>query len=136
VRARWNLITARRHRALSKAGFLIVAGVGSNKSGGFRARGDTAQTAADQVNHCSTWRAIQAGAIGTVRDLRTEWNFRVTNADLFIAQPWAGRPDRSNGSMGEGLSHELEDALPDGCEFTKIVSVSLLPSCLGRTAGT
>jgi predicted dehydrogenase len=72
----------------------------------------------------AAWRAIQAGAIGTIRDLRTEWNFRVTTADLFIAQPWTTRLDRSNGSMGEGLSHELDKArFLTGCEFTKIVSV-------------
>jgi predicted dehydrogenase len=50
--------------------------------------------------------------------------FRVTSADIFIAQPWTTRLDRSNGSMGEGLSHELDKArFLTGCEFTKIVSI-------------
>jgi predicted dehydrogenase len=72
----------------------------------------------------TAWRAIQAGEIGTIRDLRTEWNFRVITADLFLAQPWTIRLDRSNGSMGEGLSHDLDKArFLTGCEFTKIVSV-------------
>jgi predicted dehydrogenase len=72
----------------------------------------------------TAYRAIRAGEIGTIRDLRTEWNFRVTTADLFISQPWTTRLDRSNGSMGEGLSHDLDKArFLTGCEFIKIVSV-------------
>jgi predicted dehydrogenase len=82
----------------------------------------------------TAWRAIRAGEIGTVRDIRTEWNFRVTTADLFIAQPWA-RLNGSNGSMGEGLSHELDKArFLTGCEFTKIVSV-IAPITLKQADG-
>lgn len=83
----------------------------------------------------TAYRAIQAGKIGTIRDLRTEWHFRVTTADLFIAQPWTTRLDRSNGSMGEGLSHDLDKArFLTGCEFTKIVSI-VAPITIKQAAG-
>lgn len=83
----------------------------------------------------TAWRAIQAGEIGTVGDLRTEWNFRVTTPDLFIAQPWTTRLDSSNGSMGEGLSHEWDKArFLTGCEFTKIVSV-VAPTTIKQAGG-
>jgi|SRR5215211_2426395 len=72
----------------------------------------------------TAWRAIRAGEIGAVRDIRTEWNFRVITADFFRAQPWTIRLDRSNGPMGEGLSHDWDKVrFLTGCEFTKIVSV-------------
>jgi predicted dehydrogenase len=104
------------------------------------ARASTAVTAA-----CFNWRyapayqaayrAIQAGEIGAIRDLRTEWNFRVTTADLFIAQPWTTRLDRSNGSMGEGLSHEWDKTrFLTGCEFTKIVSI-VAPTTIKQAGG-
>jgi predicted dehydrogenase len=83
----------------------------------------------------TAYRAIRAGEIGAIRDLRTEWNFRVTTANLFIAQPWTTRLDRSNGSMGEGLSHDFDKArFLTGCEFTKIVSI-VAPTTIKQAGG-
>jgi len=70
----------------------------------------------------TVWRAIRAGQIGAIRDLRTEWYLRA-RSDFFARQPWALRMDTSNGSLGEGLSHDFDKArFLTGEEFREIAS--------------
>lgn len=69
------------------------------------------------------WRAIQEGQIGRIRDVRTEWRFRLTTSDWYASKPWSGRMDIADGSLGEGLSHDFDKArFLTGREFTHIVS--------------
>jgi predicted dehydrogenase len=66
---------------------------------------------------CFNWRyapayqtaqmATRSGQIGAVRDLRTEGYFR-TRSQTF--SPWAARMDITNGTLGEGLSHDFDKA--------------------------
>jgi predicted dehydrogenase len=70
----------------------------------------------------TAWRAIRAGQIGAIRDLRTEWYLRA-RSDFFARHPWALRMDISNGSLGEGLCHDLDKArFLTGEEFGEIAS--------------
>jgi predicted dehydrogenase len=70
----------------------------------------------------TAWRAIRAGEIGQIRDVRAEWYLRA-RSDFFARQPWALRMDTSNGVLGEGLSHDLDKArFLTGEEFTEIAS--------------
>lgn len=70
----------------------------------------------------TAWRAIRAGQIGSIRDLHTEWYLRA-RSDFFARQPWALRMDTSNGSLGEGLSHDFDKArFLTGEEFGEITS--------------
>jgi predicted dehydrogenase len=70
----------------------------------------------------TAWRAIRAGEIGQIRDVRTEWYLRA-RSDFFARYPWALRMDTSNGTLGEGLSHDLDKArFLTGEEFTEIAS--------------
>jgi predicted dehydrogenase len=79
---------------------------------------------------CFNWRyapayqtaqkAIRSGQIGAVRDLRTEGYFR-TRSQTF--SPWAARMDISNGTLGEGLSHDFDKArYLSGEEFATVIS--------------
>lgn len=69
------------------------------------------------------WRAIQGGQIGRIRDVRSEWRYRVTTRDFFVKRPWSGRMDIADGSLGEGMSHDFDKArFLTGREFTHIVS--------------
>ena len=69
------------------------------------------------------WRAVQEGQLGRIRDVRTEWRFRVITRDFLVKRPWAGRMDIADGSLGEGLSHDFDKArFLTGSEFTHIVS--------------
>jgi predicted dehydrogenase len=69
------------------------------------------------------WRGVQEGQIGRIRDVRTEWRWRRTKRDFFVKRPWIGRMDISDGSLGEGLSHDFDKArFLTGLEFTHIVS--------------
>lgn len=69
------------------------------------------------------WRAVQEGQIGRVRDVRSEWRFRVTTSDFIVKRPWIGRMDIADGTLGEGLSHDFDKArYLTGSEFTHIVS--------------
>lgn len=69
------------------------------------------------------WRAVQEGQIGQLRDVRTEWRARMLTRDFFVARPWTPRLDISNGSLGEGLSHDLDKArFLTGSEFMRVVS--------------
>ena len=72
---------------------------------------------------CQTARkAISSGQIGAVRDLRTEGYFRA-RSQSFIDHPWAARMDISNGTLGEGLSHDFDKArYLSGEEFLSVVS--------------
>ena len=82
---------------------------------------------------CFNWRyapALQAakrtildGALGEIRDVRTEWLARLSS-DFFRAPPWAANMEVSNGSLGEGLAHDLDKVrFLTGLEFLKIASV-------------
>jgi predicted dehydrogenase len=63
------------------------------------------------------------GALGGIRDVRTEWFARLSS-DFFRARPWAARMDVSNGALGEGLAHDLDKVrFLTGLEFLKIASV-------------
>ena len=67
-------------------------------------------------------RAIRAGEIGAIRDVRTEWYFRARRHFL-ASQPWALRMDTSNGSLGEGLCHDFDKArFLTGEDFSEIAS--------------
>ena len=79
---------------------------------------------------CFNWRyapayqtaqkAIRSGQIGAVRDLRTEGYFR-TRSQTF--SPWAARMDITNGTLGEGLSHDFDKArYLSGEEFLTVIS--------------
>jgi predicted dehydrogenase len=81
---------------------------------------------------CFNWRyapayqtareAIRSGQIGAVRDMRTEGYFR-TRSQTFIDNPWAARMDISNGTLGEGLSHDFDKArYLSGEEFLTVIS--------------
>jgi predicted dehydrogenase len=81
---------------------------------------------------CFNWRyapayqtarkAIRSGQIGAVRDLRTEGYFR-TRSQTFIDGPWGARMDISNGTLGEGLSHDFDKArYLSGEEFVSVIS--------------
>jgi predicted dehydrogenase len=81
---------------------------------------------------CFNWRyapayqtarkAIRSGQIGAVRDMRTEGYFRA-RSQYFIDSPWKARMDISSGSLGEGLSHDLDKArYLSGEEFVSVVS--------------
>ena len=70
----------------------------------------------------TAWRAIRAGEIGAIRDVRTEWYFRARR-DFLASQSWALRMDISNGSLGEGLCHDFDKArFLSGEEFSEIAS--------------
>jgi predicted dehydrogenase len=70
----------------------------------------------------AAWRAIRAGEIGAIRDVRTEWYLRA-RSDFFRRHPWVRRMDTSNGSLGEGLSHDFDKArFLTGEEFREIAS--------------
>ena len=82
---------------------------------------------------CLSWRyapALQAakrtildGALGEIRDARTEWFARLSS-DFFRARPWAANMELSNGLLGEGLAHDLDRVrFLTGLEFLKIASV-------------
>jgi predicted dehydrogenase len=81
---------------------------------------------------CFNWRyapayqtarkAIRSGQIGAVRDMRTERYFR-TRSQIFIDGPWGARMDISNGTLGEGLSHDFDKArYLSGEEFVSVIS--------------
>ena len=68
-------------------------------------------------------RATQEGQIGKIRDVRSDWRWRVTSRDFFVQRPWTGRMDIAHGTLGEGLSHDFDKArFLTGSEFTHIVS--------------
>lgn len=70
----------------------------------------------------TAWRAIRSGQIGAVRDIRTEWYFRARK-EFLARTPWALRMDVSNGSMGEGLSHDVDKArFLTGADLLSVVS--------------
>jgi predicted dehydrogenase len=82
---------------------------------------------------CFNWRyapALQAakwmildGAVGEIRDVRTEWFARLSS-DFFHARPWSANMEVANGSLGEGLAHDLDKVrFLTGLEFLKIASV-------------
>jgi predicted dehydrogenase len=92
--------------------------------------------AAEEANtvtaSCFNWRyapayqtaqqAIRSGQIGAIRDLRTEGYFR-TRSQTFIDGPWGARMDISNGTLGEGLSHDFDKArYLSGEEFVSVIS--------------
>lgn len=79
---------------------------------------------------CFNWRyapayqtaqkAIRSGQIGAIRDLRTEGYFRARSQTL---SPWAARMDITNGTLGEGLSHDFDKArYLSGEEFLTVIS--------------
>jgi predicted dehydrogenase len=81
---------------------------------------------------CFNWRyapayqtaqkAVRSGQIGAIRDLRTEGYFR-TRSQTFIHGPWGARMDISNGTLGEGLSHDFDKArYLTGEEFVSVIS--------------
>ena len=73
--------------------------------------------------HQVAWRAMQAGLIGALRDVRSRWQFRITKRDFAAARPWMVRMDIANGALGEGLSHDFDKVrFLTGCEFSRIVS--------------
>lgn len=92
-----------------------------------------AADSASAVTACSfNWRyapayqtavkAIRSGQIGAIRDLRTDWFARMRR-EFFDQGPWRGRMDMSNGSLGEGLSHDFDKVrFLTGKEFTALVS--------------
>lgn len=70
----------------------------------------------------AAWEAIQAGQIGAVRDVRSEWYFR-GGRDEFSAMPWGLDMDISDGPLGEGLSHDLDKArYLSGADVVNVVS--------------
>jgi predicted dehydrogenase len=80
---------------------------------------------------CFNWRyapayqtahkAIRSGQIGAVRDLRTEGYFRA-RSQTFIDSPWIARMDIANGTLGDGLSHDLDKArYLSGEEFVSVI---------------
>ncbi len=71
----------------------------------------------------AAWRAVQEDQIGSIRDVRSLWHFRITTRDFAAARPWMVRMDIANGTLGEGLSHDFDKArFLTGSEFTRIVS--------------
>jgi predicted dehydrogenase len=81
---------------------------------------------------CFNWRyapayqtahkAIRSGQIGAVRDMRTEGYFRA-RSQVFIDSPWIARMDISNGTLGDGLSHDFDKArYLSGREFVTVIS--------------
>jgi predicted dehydrogenase len=92
---------------------------------------------------CFNWRyapALQAakwmivdGAVGEIRDVRTEWFARLSS-DFFHARPWSANMEVANGSLGEGLAHDLDKVrFLTGLEFRKIASV-ITPIMIKQTA--
>ncbi|HMN29596.1 MAG TPA: Gfo/Idh/MocA family oxidoreductase [Caldilineaceae bacterium] len=73
--------------------------------------------------HQVAWRVIQEGEIGSLRDVRSTWLFRMTTRDFVAARPWITRMDIANGPLGEALSHDLDKTrFLTGSEFRRIVS--------------
>jgi predicted dehydrogenase len=81
---------------------------------------------------CFNWRyapayqtahkAIRSGQIGAIRDLRTEGYFRA-RSQVFIDSPWITGMDIANGTLGDGLSHDLDKArYLSGEEFLTVIS--------------
>jgi predicted dehydrogenase len=81
---------------------------------------------------CFNWRyapayqtaqkAIRSGQIGAIRDLRSEGYFRA-RSQTFIDSPWIARMDISNGTLGDGLSHDFDKArYLSGEEFVTVIS--------------
>ena len=81
---------------------------------------------------CFNWRyapayqtaqkAIRSGQIGAIRDLRTEGYFRARSQTL---SPWAARMDITNGTLGEGLSHDFDKArYLSGEEFLTVIGIT------------
>lgn len=70
----------------------------------------------------TAWKAIRSDQIGAVRDLRTEWYLRV-GSEFLARTPWALDLDLTNGSLGEGLSHDFDKArYLSGADFLSVVS--------------
>ncbi len=70
----------------------------------------------------AAWKAIRSGQIGAVRDIRTEWYFRA-GREFLATMPWALDMGISNGSLGEGLSHDFDKArYLSGADFRQVVS--------------
>lgn len=67
-------------------------------------------------------RAIGAGQIGAVREVRTEWYVR-WNRQFFRERPWAATLRVTNGALGEGLTHDVDKVrYLTGQEFSSVVS--------------
>ena len=76
---------------------------------------------------------ILDGAVGEIRDVRTEWFARLSS-DFFHARPWSANMEVANGSLGEGLAHDLDKVrFLTGLEFRKIASV-ITPIMIKQTA--
>ncbi|MBW2144409.1 MAG: Gfo/Idh/MocA family oxidoreductase [Deltaproteobacteria bacterium] len=69
------------------------------------------------------WREVQNGRIGKIRDVKTEWRFRILSSDLFAPKLWIARPDDNDGLLGGWTSHDFDKArFLTGTEFENIVS--------------
>ena len=80
-------------------------------------------------------RAVQAGAIGQVLSIGTDWSFRVTGdvEAFYDANPWMTRRETGGGMIRQAGSHELDRVrFLTGLELTQVVG-RLLPSTIPRT---
>jgi predicted dehydrogenase len=69
------------------------------------------------------WREVQNGRIGQIRDLKSEWRLRMVDRGFFAQRPWALHLDVGDGTLGEGLGHDLDKArFLSGGDFKAIVS--------------
>jgi predicted dehydrogenase len=66
------------------------------------------------------WREVQAGRIGPLRDISTEWRIGLSPRQLLEWMPWTA--DVSTGILGALGSHEFDRArFVTGCEFARLV---------------
>lgn len=68
-------------------------------------------------------QVIETGQIGNIRDIRLEWRDTNFPREFVEQHPWVRSLDKSDGILGEALSHDLDRIrFLTGCDFKRVVS--------------
>jgi predicted dehydrogenase len=68
-------------------------------------------------------RAIEEGQIGNILDVNAEWRINWMSAEFIEQRPWTKDFAKSDGILGEGVSHDLDRIrFLTGLDFKKVVS--------------